>query len=837
MISSYLKLALRLLARSPLMSLINVLGLAAGFTVFFVLWPYTRHELASEQFIRDYDRIVRFGIVWNQLNKNDEWSSDVMATSHPGVAHTIGSEFTEVESFTRVFYQQNFTRAGMPHGKDFTAAVINTTGEKVLFQGEHFAYADPNVFSFFGLPLVSGDPEQVLAEPGSLVVSEDFALRHFGHGSPIGRQLFIHDTVVFHITGVFKNLPANTHMKLEAVASDMLIRKKIDVTPFTAEAHTYFRLRTGTDRLALEKRLNGFNTQHWEPVVRESGYNTSRVKLSSYLQPLQDIPFSKFSGDHHFAKSRDTLRFLNVVPLIILAMAWINYVNLIMASHGKRIKELITRKNAGARPLDFIRQFALESLLINVIACLLAVVFIKLFRYPLQVYLHFYVPSPADIPVQTALVMTAMLVTGIFAPAAYAALVTLNRTPHALMTSVKWKNNETVLGKTLVVFQYTSAIVLVVYAFAVYRQLDAVLNSSMGIDRRDVVVIDAPANASRKDLDFFVRQCETFAGVEQLTTSTHITGDDAWSVVVFWKESDSRAFLAHSTGGVDAGFIPFYGIELVAGRNFSATGIGDSSAIIVSEAMVEFLGLSDAAQAVGKTLSVWTRRGEEKQDATIVGVIRSFQEKTLFRHVEADQDRDALGHSRIILTYGSALTGFQRHKISLRIPHKNLDSTLAGLETSYRELFPGKLFRWSFLEDHMNRHYSYEKVTRNQIIVFTVLAIFIACLGLLGAIDNKALQKQREVVIRKVYGASMVDVSGMLMLSTARHMTLSVVLGIPLAIYPVRQYLAKFAPGFSFGWWHYAIPVLILIVILLATVSSVLLNAARKNPVDVLRHN
>lgn len=837
MISSYLKLALRLLARSPLMSLINVLGLAAGFTVFFVLWPYTRQELASEQFIRNYDRIVRFGIVWNQLNKNDEWSSDVMATAHPGVAHTIGSEFAEVESFTRVFYQQNFTKAGMPHGRDFTASVISVAGKKELFQGEHFAYADPNVFSFFGLPLVSGDPEQALAEPGSLVVSEDFATRHFGHESPVGKLLFIHDTIAFHITGVFKNLPANTHMKFEAVASAMSIRKRIEVTRFTAEAHAYFRLRPGTDRLALEKRLNGFSTQHWEPVVRESGYNTSRVKLSSYLQPLRDIPFSKFSGDHHLPKSKETLRFLHVVPLIILAMAWINYVNLIMAAHGRRIKELITRKNAGARPMDFIRQFALEALLINVAAGLLAVVFIKLFRYSLQVYLHFYVPSPADIPVQAMLVMIAVLVTGIFAPAVYAALVTLNRTPHALMTSVKWKNNETIPGRALVIFQYTAAIVLVVYAFAVYRQLDAVLNSSMGIDRHDVVVIDAPANAGKKDVDFFVRQCEALAGVEQLTTSTHITGDDAWSVVVFWKEGDSRAFLAHSTGGVDAGFIPFYGIELIAGRNFTATGIGDSSAIIVSEAMVEFLGFSDAAQAVGKTLSVWTRRGEEKQDATIVGVIRSFQEKTLFRDVSADQDRDALGHSRIILTCGSALTGFQRNKISLRIPHGNLDNSLAALAKYYGELFPGQLFRWRFLEDHMNRHYSYEKVTRNQILVFTVLAIFIACLGLLAAIDNKALQKQREVVIRKVYGASVVDIGRTLLLSTTRHMMLSVLIGIPLAIYPVHQYLAKFAPGFSFVWWHYAIPVLILIVILLATVSSVLLDAARKNPVDVLRHN
>ena len=310
-------------------------------------------------------------------------------------------------------------------------------------------------------------------------------------------------------------------------------------------------------------------------------------------------------------------------------------------------------------------------------------------------------------------------------------------------------------------------------------------------------------------------------------------GDDVSGFGVKRLESDN-SFGFDTNGGVDEYFIPFYDIKILAGRNFNALDRGNG--VIVSEGALTRLGIASPEEAVSLKIQV---EGSEFgkfvwNTVEIIGVVKSYRLRPMLKF---SGDHDLRADAGIILTYKSYLNpDLQAGRFTVRVEPEKIESFMHAAEQAYNEIFPENVFRWYFLDDHVNRHYTTEKIWRNQILFFTCLAIGIACLGMLGMISNKASEKTKEIGIRKVLGAELHQVAQLLLNTTAKQIALAAVIGIPVAYYLTQQYLQKFSERIELQWWHFILPLAILIFIMLTTIASVVWKAARSNPVEALKY-
>ncbi|MEX2232854.1 MAG: FtsX-like permease family protein, partial [Cyclobacteriaceae bacterium] len=387
------------------------------------------------------------------------------------------------------------------------------------------------------------------------------------------------------------------------------------------------------------------------------------------------------------------------------------------------------------------------------------------------------------------------------------------------------------------VFQFVSAIVLIVWLFSVSTQVEFVTKDTWGIDRNRVVVIEIPLGIDTKEYSVEINSLKNelsfIRGMEDITWSTTVAGDLFENPINF-SRTDTTGFwsVSKSNGGVDARFIPFYGLKLISGRNFLPDHPADRRSVILSRLAAKSIGL-EPENAIGKTVSVGKHPWRPFQtNAEIIGVIEDHRYTPLYLETGiADANRGT------ILTYGDYLFAKNKPlKMSLRIKGQNIAEIIDRIEKQYRQVFPGQIFHWYFLDDHMNAHYKNENIARNQILLFTCIAIGIACLGLLGMISNKVVQKTKEIGIRKVLGAELHQIAHVLLNTTIKQAILATVIGIPVSFYLTVQYLQKFSERITLQWWHFALPVVILMTILLVTISSVLWKATRTNPVDSLRY-
>ena len=381
-------------------------------------------------------------------------------------------------------------------------------------------------------------------------------------------------------------------------------------------------------------------------------------------------------------------------------------------------------------------------------------------------------------------------------------------------------------------FQYAAALALILWAFMVYLQLNFILTRNLGIDRQQVIVIDAPvihSDSFLTDFETFMKEVRSTAGVQEATYSLFVNGDN-YSDRIFGLESMRHhvSFQTAYDGGVDDSFIPFYRIRLIAGRNFSSTDKMD--AMIVSRHTTKRLGYTHPEEAVGETALV-----EDGKTMQIVGVIDDYR----YRHlINLDGTAsEAVSGQGICLTYKyGQFDNDLPQRISLRLRMDRLDEILASIRKQYTETFAGNAFVWYFLDEHSNKVYQHEVSNRNQIVLFTVTAIGISCLGLLGMMTALIEDKTKEIGIRKVLGAGLKDVGKELLSGFAWHMVIATIIALPLAYYASNQYLNHYLEKISLHWWHFTLPVAILLVILVSSIASVLWKAAKGNPVDALKY-
>jgi putative ABC transport system permease protein len=831
---NYLKVALRLLIRNPFFAWINILGLSVGFAVFIILWQYSVSELRSDSFHKDHERIYRL-VTHSELHVSDQVHKFTMGFDVPIHTAQMAESIPQIESFTRILNQDGFNAAWIPDHDNKLFFALPGVGDQYFYE-DHVAYADPNVFDFFGIPCLRGNASKALDHTNYVALSETIAKKYFGDADPINKVILLNNKIPFEVSGIFKDLPKNTHLEFQIVLPMSRLAKSVNEFKITnyGTPVSYLKIREGADMAALAEAMK-YDSKNLS--VRLSQEN-SKMIMQMALQPLNEVAFSHYWGDNFIIKSKTFLAILNAIAVLILGVAWINYINLTLSANLRRNKELAARRTVGARPFDFIKQFLLEAALINVLSILAAFTIIQLSKNALSVFLNFHIYDTFDGTFRAAWIVLIAMSTGILIMGIYPAVSTAKATSRKLISKNTTHPKEISIVGVLSVAQYACAIVLVVSAFVIYNQIEFILGKNIGINRDSIVVIDLPINQDKGydvALRDFYLELSSDPNTKAFTISNNVVGDRQENSVFIKRPNAPDGIVPDCNGGVDERFIPFYNIKLLAGRNFIPEHPADTAAILLSLQGVKNLGYQSADEIIGRKISV-----QEKEfsatfiQADVIGVFADYKRNTFLADDASMRKGDKSG---IVLMYRDYIVpAHVARKISIQFASDDFGPSMAALKEKYEKYFAGNVFHWYFLDENINNHYSNEKVGRNQIVMFAALVICISCLGVLGMMTQRIVQKTKEIGVRKVLGARLHHIGSILIASLARHLLIAMALGIPLAWYATNNYLSRFSEKISVQWWDYLLPIGMLFTIILFAISYNLIKASATNPVDSLKH-
>src|SRR5258706_8053782 len=777
MLLNYLKLSLRLLVRNPFFTFINVAGLSVGFAAFFGLWQYASSELKSDQYHPDADRIARLCTDWKWTDDGTNWGHMVIGSSMSVTTHQISQDFPEVESYLRILHQSDFNETLTGNGREVMLSHEKKDGTSTLFKETKAVYADANLFEFLSMPLLYGEEATVLKYPNSIALSRKAAIRFFGNENPLGEPLVLNGAQSLRVTGVFEDLPNNTHLNFDLVISNVAKLNQWNTYGSFDHfgTHNYIKLKSNSFK-QLENKINKKIQTYWAESFRK----WQEVRARLIVQPLSEVPFSQnFIAENFRVKSKMTLFIMGSVSVIILFMAWINYINLTVSRTTGRMKEVATRKVSGATSADFVKQFLMEALVINVLAVILAATLLQLLREPASLFLQIHFPSLHSVSWGIIIFFLMAVTIGILITGLYPALMSATYNPRLLFLTNSRPAGKKLLSSILTTGQYAAAVVLIFFGFIIHDQLNYILDKDLGIDKERVFFVDPPvvgAERYAKDVNVYKNEIATQPYVQNVR------------ITKWWLNLSLRRYRnsIHSKSNgivVSENFIPFYNLRMLAGRNFR---LGDrKDVVLLSRRAVERMGFKDLRDAIGGKIYV----GDQPREMEIVGVIEDFRLVPFLISTSNTESDAGRGYTLLYDRFEDYVPNI----VTVKLSADHLKESLLGLEKSYSQIFPGNAFNGFFFEDWIHEQYEGENIARNQITFFTGLAIGIACLGLLGMITNRIVEKTREIGIRKALGAGIKNVGYVLLGSTVRQVIASVIIGIPVAYSLSQHYLERYS--------------------------------------------
>ena len=806
MLKSYLKTAIREIFKNKVFSAIHIFGLALGIAAFVLILQYAFYERSYENFYANADEIYRI--------RQDRYDKGRLSTTWGAGCAAIGpalkKEFPEVIDFARL---TNIT------------GIINI-GEKSFREEKMFA-ANTSFLTMFPVKLLSGVDSTALNEPFAAVISESSAKKFFGTAEAMGQSFKFNQYVVFKVTGIFKDIPGNTHFKYNVLLSWPTYVRFAGPNVETAWQwdgyYTFIRLRQGTDVADFEKKMNDFTDKETAEDYRQ--YNQ---RARYILQPLESIHLnSHLMWEAEVNGDAETVRFLMVIAFIILIIAWVNYINLSTVKAVFRSREVAMRKISGASRIHLIRQFLVESFVINLVATILALVLVVVATPYLRTV------AGREMGMNTSgtwIVFLAMILAGPLVSGIYPALVISSFKP---ITIFRGKLNGgpggSILRKVLVVFQFAASITLIAGTFTVYNQIIYMRNQDLGVSIDQTLVIKGPGVADstyNEKLTAFKEELLKYPVIKAITASTSVPGSK-----VFWNaggirlasEDDSKSN-QYRVIGIDYDFIDAYKLSVTEGRNFSREYSADEESVLFNEEAIKLMGFEDPADAMGKVIFFWGR------NYTIVGVVKNFHQESLKEKYDALIFRCTPGtrdYFSIKLHY-SGKEGDNAYAVS--------HETIATIRDQWERFFPGNPFDYFFLSEYYDKQYHAETQFRTIFGLFALLAIVIACLGLFGLSWFIIVQRTREIGIRKVVGASVAEILMLISGEFFRLVLFGLIIAAPVAWYFSKNWLEKFPFRVEFSWWLFGLSGLVIFAISALTISYNTLAIAHTNPAETVKY-
>ena len=819
MLRNYLLTAWRHLQKKWGFSLINIAGLAIGMAVCLLILQYVNFELSYDQFNKHSADIYR---VTNDRYQNNKLIQHGTIT-YSGIGKALQNDYPEVADHIRV----------MNWGK----LIISYQDKRI---GEQRAVAmDDRFFAMFSYPLLAGDPATALKEPRSVVISATSALSVFGnvkgdYSSLIGRQFILdRDSMPYKVTGVMTDMPENSHLQYDLLISYSTllsgrdVYKEADYDFTDSDFWHYIQLRPGTNVAALEAKLDAFSERHFH------GNKISGSVEKFHLQPLSRAHlYSDYEYEIGKTGSATVVWGLFIIAIFIITIAWVNYINLSTARSVDRAREVGVRKVTGATRGGLIRQFLVESLLVNMVAFTLAIGLMFLaqhaFNRLIQTELSF--SSLFDRGLHGYLIpigLGVLLLAGIFVSAFYPAFVLSSFQPIAVLKGkFRASRSGILLRKGLVVGQFAITILLISGSVVVYQQITYMSRQELGMNIDHMLIVKPPVLTGwdstfiQRENDF-KNELKQIPGVTGAATAGRLPGNEMSRVFNVRRLDDhTNSKYTMRWMGIDHDYVGLYNIKIIAGRDLDAADHNPDANkihnILLSEKAVRLLGFTSPENAIGRQITMMAGRGSWD----IVGVFRDFHQKSL---------KYALEPTLLMPLYGT------NNWISVKVNTTNVAATMAAVKNKYAAFFPGNPFDYLFLDEAFNAQYKNDQLFGKAFTLFAGLAIFIACLGLLGLSAFGTAQRIKEIGIRKVLGASVANIVLLLSRDFILLIGIAFLIASPVAWWIMHRWLQDFAYRIPLDPWIFIAAGLLAILIAIFTISYQSVRAAMTTPVKSLR--
>lgn len=814
MFKNYTTIAIRNLFRHKAYSLINILGLAIGLASCILIMLYVQDEWRFDRFHEKADRIYR--VVRETRMEGDK--AIVKPGSSGPLAPTLLADFPEVEHATRIWKRPIW---------------VHTNGSGSY---QWVAMVDKEIFDVFSMPLISGDPQTALQDPNAIVISQKAARIFFGNEDPLGKTLVLDNhyfqSGAFRIAGVMRDLPTQSSVQFDIMTSGIIGNEPkhwwrewfgtYNVRPI----QTYIVLKKGTDPQTLQAKLPDFMEQYMGLQIRE--------RNAYHLQPLTRMHLYEYEDygmqltdfeDFGMPVSSDVsiLYLFTTVSIFILAIACINFMNLSTARSAQRAQEVGIRKVVGAHRGGLIKQFLGESILLAGLAFLFALVLVyialptfnDLAHKSLSINDVFTGPAPIAFIGLT-------LLTGLIAGSYPAFYLSAFRPVSVLKGGVQRTASGVWLRKGLVIFQFAISAILLIGTFTVYEQLAFIRNKQLGFDKELIVTtpiffLDRGIKTERSDRlavkSSTVKQAfAQHPNVLKISAFRFKLGEGAEFIRTVAPEGFEYGTWRMPLNEVDEDFFDTFGLEIVAGRNFTGSSYNQEQEFIINETAARQLGWDDP---IGKTFGGGGTRGK------IVGVVKDFHNRSLKENIGpfAFADRRILFDS-----------------LAIKIKSENIPETLAHLETMWKKFLPQRPFEFSFEDERLNQLYAEEMRLSHLIQLFAGLAIFVACLGLFGLASFTAEQRTKEVGVRKVLGASAAQIITLMSREFIALIILANLMAWPIAYFAMNRWLQDFAYRITLHPLTFLIGGSLTFLIAFITVGYQAYKSAQANPIESLRY-
>ncbi len=825
MLRNYLLIAYRNLWHNKVYALINILGLGIGLTAALFIFQYVQFERSYDNFHTNVDNIYRVTL---QATINGNQRSPVpVAPSDFGPA--AKRECPEVLAYARLFQNKIDDFIISYQGEDGTSPIE--------FLEQEVYYTEASLLAMFSFPMLAGDAK-TLQEPNALLISESMAQKFFGSDwqatNPIGKLLTINGKDNFMLQGVFKDIPDNSHIKFEVLLSLTTLAEAIKydtepVFPF----RVYLQVDSRADINKLETQIKKIQDKYLGDLLRQVNMGDAIVIT---LQPVRDAHLysSGLVSEPEIRGSATTVQFLFITACFILLLAWINYVNLSTARAVKRAKEVGIRKVVGAGRRQLITQFLLEAFLINLLSIVVAMTLYQLFYTSFTSMVERNIPQSSLLEEPWFLVgIGLVLILGTLLSGGYSAFVLSSFKAVSIM---KGKFHTSVRGvllrKSLIVFQFVISVGLIMATFSVYRQLMFMKNFEMGYDMSQKLIVRAPMITDENyahHYESFKTALQQLPDISQITASLLSPGDSRGKgdqFVLNKKQPEKQMYF--SLNVVDYDYLDTYQMKLLYGRSFSREFPSDKDAVVITEDVAQLLGFDPVETALQEKIVIgpdWL-----KKETTIIGIVKNLNFYSL-----------KLERNGIVFLLPQEDAKFSTsgpfHYFTIDLDNlSHLQENMARIEALYTDHFPGNPFSYFFLDDYFNTQYRTEEQYGKVFSTASGLAIFIACLGLFGLSAFIVKQRTKEIGIRKVLGASVQSILLLFSKDYCRLIVLASFIALPLTYLTLNQWLENYMYRIQLSWWLFLLPVFIVVLIALVTVSVQTIKAALANPSHSLRN-
>ncbi len=799
MLRNFFKIAFRVFYRRKFFFLINLLGLSLGFASFLVLFFYTALEENYDVFHEHHKRIVRI----KTIRETNTGEKREMAYTCYGCGPDITETFPEVEKYVRMSKASPLIRYG-----------------DRWFKSEKGLYASDDFFKIFSFRLLKGSDSLVLSKPYTMAISESFARKVFGDDDPLGKTVNYKGRFNFEITGVFADMPQNSHMDFEVVLSfetyKAIMRKDILEEPWRWDVvFTYLLLAPGASIQQLEQKFPALINEKTGEYLKKTDQ-----KLKLELQPLASIHLtSHYDGEFRENSDSDLVLYLKSIALGILMLAWINYISLATAKSIERAREVGVRKVMGSYRWQLVTQFIGESLLLNILALLVALGIIAL----IKPYAPEYTKGVDQLHILTFsqwVTLIGGLVGGSLLSALYPALVLSGFQPtRVLKGSFTSTKSEKYLRKVLVTTQFIVSLVLVIWIYVIGQQIKTLRSQPLGFAQSARLVI----RESQVYDSLFDRNSATFktelariSGVEKVSHTLLTPGEQGlwYSSNVRWLNSPTTDVINLDFSRVDENFDAVLELKSLAGPGFKETSERKKE-IMINASAVKALGFRNAEDAIQQRITFFN------DTARIVRVLEDF---LFYSPRENIKPLAFLFDPKVGVQYVASVE-------PTKIP-----SVVGDAQKLFVDIFPGQVFTYHFLDDHYNKQYAADLGFEKALSFFSGMSVWITCLGLMGMAAFTTQARKKEIGIRKTLGASSTSVLMLLWRDYIVVILISAAIATPVAWYIAHEWIASFSVRLTLTPWLFAIPVIALLIVTLLTVAFQTIRAALANPVESIRY-